>query len=267
MSKWTATKIKAMKGRDKIVSVTAYDYTAARLVDNAGMHLVLVGDSLAMTMLGYTTTLPVTMEQMLHHTAAVVRGTENALVVADMPFMSYHVSREQALENAGRFIKEAGADAVKIEGGSLRADAVRTLVANDIPVLGHIGLTPQSIRAMGGYKVQGKKPEDAKRLVNDAVALRDAGVFGIVLECVPSALGAEITGAVNVPTIGIGAGPDCDGQILVLNDLLGLKGDIISLPKFVKQYADMSDLVTKALATYRSEVQGGTFPAEEHGYA
>jgi 3-methyl-2-oxobutanoate hydroxymethyltransferase len=266
MTKWTAPKIQAMKGKSKIVALTAYDYTTARTVDAAGVQLVLVGDSLAMTMLGYETTLPVTMAEMLHHTAAVVRGTQDALVVADMPFMSYNVSEEQAFENAGRFIKEAGAGAVKVEGGKIRTGAVGRLVANAIPVLGHIGLTPQSITAMGGYKVQGKKPEDAQRLLEEASALAEAGVFGIVLECVPAALAREITAAVDVPTIGIGAGPDCDGQILVSHDLLGLQGDDAPTLTFVKRYADLGAQAKSAIEAYRKDVEDGSFPSEEHSF-
>lgn len=266
MSKWTVTKIKAMKGRQKIACLTAYDYTMARLVDQAGIPLVLVGDSLAMTMLGYATTLPVTMDEMLHHTRAVVRGTGEALVVADMPFMSYHVSPSQAVRNAGLFVKSAGADAVKVEGGAFRVPAIRALVQNGIPVLGHIGLTPQSIRAMGGYKVQGKKPEEAQRLIDDALALEKAGVFAIVLECVPRALGRDITKSVGVPTIGIGAGPECDGQILVIHDLLGFHGEEAPHLTFVKRYADLGTTAMQALKKYRLEVVRGSFPTRAHSF-
>lgn len=264
MSKWTATKIKALKGKEKIVCLTAYDYSTARIVDEAGIHLILVGDSLAMTMLGYKTTLPVTMEEMLHHTAAVVRGVKDALVVADMPFMSYQVSVQQAIQNAGRFIKEAGAAAVKVEGGTFRVPVIRALVDNGIPVLGHIGLTPQSINEIGGYKVQGKESEEAKRLIGDATALEKAGAFAIVLECLPSALGADITKAVGVPTIGIGAGNNCDGQILVTHDILGLYAELT--PKFAKRYADLGAGMKKAFADYKREVEEGSFPSEEHSY-
>jgi 3-methyl-2-oxobutanoate hydroxymethyltransferase len=262
--KWTSVRIRNSKGREKLACVAAYDCAMARVIDAKGLPLVLVGDSLAMAVLGYETTLPVTMEQMLHHTAAVVRGVRDALVVADMPFMSYQVSTEQAVYNAGRFIKEAGAGAVKIEGGALRVPVVKALVANGIPVLGHIGLTPQSVREMGGYKVQGKKPQDAERVLQDAAELESAGVFALVIECVPSALGGEITRSVKVPTIGIGAGPECDGQILVAHDLLGLSGDRV--PKFVKRYADLGSQMAAAFSAYRSEVLEGTFPSEEHGY-
>ena len=263
-SKWTAGKIKALKSRDKFACLTAYDYTSARLMDEAGIPLLLVGDSLAMTVLGYPNTLPVTMEAMLHHTAAVARGVKNAMVVADMPFMSYQTSISQAIENAGRFVKEAGADAVKIEGGAFRAPTVKALIENGIPVLGHIGLTPQSIHAMGGYKVQGKKPAEAQTLLHDARALAEAGVFAMVLECMPPALGQEITRAVSVPTIGIGAGPDCDGQILVTHDLLGLFGEFT--PKFVKRYANLGAEMQKAFKAYKADVEKGTFPGVEHCY-
>lgn len=262
MNKWTTTKIKSSKGKQKIVCLTAYDYSTARLIDEAGIQLVLVGDSLAMTMLGYKNTLPVTVDEMLHHTAAVVRGVSSALVVADMPFMSYQVSIEQALENAGRFIKVAGAGAVKLEGGSVRAPTIRALVENGIPVLGHIGLTPQSINETGGYKIQGRKTDEARKLVDDAAAVAEAGAFALVLECTPAELGTEITSTVKIPTIGIGAGAGCDGQILVTHDLLGLFADFT--PKFAKKYADLSADIKTALASYKSEVESGQFPAKEH---
>lgn len=260
--KWTAQRIKELKGTGKVSCLTAYDYTTAKFVDAAEIHLALVGDSLANTMLGHTTTLAVTMEQMLHHTAAVARGISNALVVADMPFMSYQVSMEQALQNAGRFLKEAGADAVKIEGGAFRAATVAALVTNGIPVLGHIGLTPQSVR-QSGYKVQGRQNSDAERLVADAIALEAAGVFGIVIECVPASLGATITKSVKVPTIGIGAGPDCDGQILVTHDLLGMTE---TSPKFVKRYANLGSQLLQAFKDYKAEVESGTFPGRDQCY-
>jgi len=265
MKKWTARRIRDTKGTQRIACLTAYDYSTARIVDSAGIELILVGDSLAMTMLGYQTTLPVTMEQMLHHTSAVARGVQTALVVGDMPFMSYQVSVQQALENAGRFIKEAGADAVKIEGGSFRVPIASALIENGIPVLGHIGLTPQSIREMGGYKVQGRDNREARGLLNDAKELDKAGVFAIVLECVPAALGKEITKTVRVPTIGIGAGKHCDGQILVTHDLLGLYSEIT--PKFVKRFADLGAEMKKAFESYKHEVGDGTFPTDDHSYA
>jgi 3-methyl-2-oxobutanoate hydroxymethyltransferase len=266
MSKYTAEKITALKGKSKISALTAYDCITARLVDGAGMQIVLVGDSLGMAVLGYDTTLPVTMADMLHHTAAVVRGVENALVVADMPFMSYQVSEDQAVQNAGRFVKEAGADAVKLEGGSIRAPVIRRLLENGIPVLGHIGLTPQSVKSLGGYKIQGKKPEQAEQLLKDAANLEDAGAFGVVLECVPAALAKEITRAVSIPTIGIGAGPDCDGQILVLHDLLGLQGEDAPSLKFVKQYAKLGQITKDALVQYRGDVERGLFPSGDHSF-
>jgi len=262
--KWTATRIKACKGVEKVVCLTAGDFATACLLDAAGLHLVLVGDSLANTLLGYETTLPVTMEQMLHHTAAVVRGVRQALVVADMPFMSYQVSDEQALTNAGRFLKEAGADAVKIEGGRVRQSCVRRLTENGIPVLGHIGLTPQSIRAMGGYKVQGRLPAEAEALLADAAALEAAGVFGIVLECVPRELAAQITAAVSVPTIGIGAGAACDGQVLVTSDMLGIASAVA--PSFVKRYAELGQAMTAAFEAYRDDVASGRFPDAAHSF-
>ena len=264
MDKWTAGRIRTSKGRRRIACLTAYDYSTARIVDEAGVQLILVGDSLGMTMLGYDTTLPVTMEAMLHHTSAVARGVENALVVADMPFMSYQASVEQGIENAGRFIKNSGADAVKIEGGAFRVPLIQALVQNGIPVLGHIGLTPQSIREMGGYKVRGRKTEEAERLLADAKAVEKAGVFAVVLECLPASLGAEITKSIVVPTIGIGAGKHCDGQILVVHDLLGIYSKVA--PKFVKRYADLGTQMREAFESYRLDVEEGRFPTEEHSY-
>jgi len=262
--KWTACKIKRLKGNEKVVCLTAYDYSMARIIDSTGIQLILVGDSLAMTMLGYENTLPVTMFEMLQHTAAVVRGTKEALVVADMPFMSYQASIEQGLVNAGRFIKKAGAGAVKIEGGAFRVPLIKALVGNGIPVLGHIGLTPQSIKEMGGYKVQGRKRSEARLLVKDAKALEKAGVFAIVLECVPESLGREIARAVKVPVIGIGAGKYCDGQILVTHDLLGLYSNLT--PSFAKKYADLGEAMKKAFRSYKSEVETGAFPARQHSF-
>ena len=263
MKTWTATRIRQAKGKQKLACLTAYDYATARMIDEAGIPLILVGDSLGMTVLGYDTTIPVTMEQMLHHTAAVVRGVKNALVIADMPFLSYQTSIETGIANAGRLLKEAGADAVKIEGGAFRADLVRALTANGIPVVGHIGLTPQSIRKLG-YKVQGKTPSAAAQLHEDAIALAEAGIFALVLECLPSPLAAEITAAVPVPTIGIGAGAACDGQVLVSHDMLGLTEEF--QPKFVKRYADLAPQMRAAFAAYAKEVGDGTFPGPEHGY-
>lgn len=256
-TKWTAPRIRALKGRAKIPMLTAYDAAMARLIDEAGLPLILVGDSLGMTALGYTTTLPVTLDQMLHHSAAVVRGVRSALVVTDLPFLTYQVSVEQAVESAGRCLKEAGSDAVKIEGGAFRAPVIRTLVDNGIPVMAHIGLLPQNVRAMGGYKTQGRTNESAKQLIDDAKAVEAAGAFAIVVEGVVPSVAAEITRAVTIPTIGIGAGPDCDGQVLVINDLLGLTP---KPPPFAKVYADASALVRDAVSAYKREVESGDFP-------
>jgi 3-methyl-2-oxobutanoate hydroxymethyltransferase len=264
MQTWNTAKFKQAKGKEKLVCLTAYDYTSARILDEAGVAMILVGDSLAMPVLGYANTIPVTVEQMLHHTAAVARGARRALVVADMPFMSYQVSAEQALANAGRFIKEAGAGAVKLEGGAFRAPLAETLVQNGIPVLGHIGLTPQSLHALGGYRVQGKTAPEAERLLEDARRLAEAGVFGLVLECVPAELGKAITAAVPVPTIGIGAGPHCDGQILVLHDMAGLYNEIS--PRFVKRYADLRTGLLEAVRAYSREVETGAFPSADQSY-
>lgn len=264
MKTWTTQHIRQAKGREKLPCLTAYDATTARLIDEAGLPLILVGDSLGMTMLGYDTTLPVTMAQMLDHTAAVARGAPHALVVADMPFLSYQVSIEQALLHAGGFLKDANADAVKIEGGAFRAALVRTLTRNGIPVMGHIGLTPQSIRELGGFKVQGRLPAAAESLRDDAVALAEAGAFALVLECMPPGLAAAITAAVPIPTIGIGAGPACDGQVLVCHDMLGLNDRF--QPRFVKRYADLGAQMRTAFAAYARDVQAGTFPGPEHLY-
>ncbi len=256
-------KIRKAKGTRKLACLTAGDFTLARLMDTAGVPLILAGDSLGMTMLGFSNTLPVTMEQMLHHTAAVSRAAANALVVADMPFLSYQISEDEALRNAGRFLKEAGADAVKIEGGAFRAPLVRRLVQNGIPVLGHIGLTPQAINEIGGYRVQGRTAPQAEELVADGKALAEAGVFALVVECVPAELGARLTREISVPTIGIGAGPNCDGQVLVVNDFLGLTE---SPPKFAKAYVKMGELMKDALAQYARDVEQGTFPGEAESY-
>ncbi len=263
-SKLTTSKIRALKGKARFACLTAADYFTARLIDEAGLPMILVGDSLAMTVLGHKSTLPATMEAMLHHTSAVVRGAGNAMVVGDMPFLSYQISVPEAIRNAGRFIQQAGADAVKIEGGVVRAATARALVESGIPVLGHIGLTPQSVLAMGGYKIQGRRPEQVEQLLRDAAALEDAGVFAIVLECVPPDAGREITAAVGIPTIGIGAGPHCDGQILVTHDLLGMiEGEGA---KFVKHYAELGAQMRKAFSAYKEDVERGGFPGSEHCY-
>ena len=261
----TVSEIKEMKQRgDKIPMLTAYDYSTARLLDEAGVALILVGDSLGMVILGYESTIPVTMDEMIHHTKAVVRGTKHALVIGDMPFMTYHVSIDDALRNAARFIQEGGAQAVKLEGGEVVADRVSRLVACGIPVQGHIGLTPQSVHQIGGYKVVGKTPEVAVRLLNDARALEEAGVFSIVLECVPAPLSKLITERVTVPTIGIGAGKNCDGQVQVVSDILGLFTDFV--PKHAKQYAKLNQAITSAVADYIAEVKAETFPTPKQSY-
>lgn len=261
----TINEIKEMKQRgEKIAMITAYDYSIAKLIDEAGMPLILVGDSLGMVMLGYETTIPVTMDEMIHHTKAVVRGTQRAMVIGDMPFMTYHVSTEDALRNAARFIQEGGAQAVKLEGGETVAEKVKRLVECGIPVQGHIGLTPQSVHQFGGFKVVGKTPEAAVRLLNDAKALEEAGVFSIVLETVPAPLSKLITERVSVPIIGIGAGPDCDGQVQVVHDLLGLFTDFV--PKHAKQYTVLCDTIRAAVSDYISEVKEGSFPTEKQSY-
>lgn len=248
----------------KIVALTAYDYSFARLLDTTDLDIILVGDSLAMVSLGHETTLPVTMDEMIIHVRSVNRGSHNALLVADMPFMSYQVSDEQAITNAGRFIQEAGAQAVKVEGGARMAGRIKALTDADIPVMGHIGLTPQSVNKLGGYRVQGKNYKDARQIKQDARKLQEAGVFSIVLEGIPDDLAGEITQEVRVPTIGIGAGVQCDGQILVLHDLLGL--GMNSSPKFVKQYANLGDEVQRAVGNYIQEVRDESFPDEKHSY-
>ena len=258
--RFTINQIKEMKQKgDKIVMLTAYDYSTARLVDQAGIPLILVGDSLGMVILGYESTIPVTMEEMLHHTKAVVRGTKQAMVIGDMPFMTYHISIEDALRNAARFIQEAGAQAVKLEGGVTVAEKVRRIVDCGIPVMGHIGLTPQSIHQLSGFKMQGKTPEAAARLLEDAKALEQAGAFAVVLETIPSDLGRLITDKTAIPTIGIGAGRACDGQVQVINDILGSFSDFV--PKHAKQYVKLTDIISKAVTQYRDEVKAGTFPA------
>ncbi len=263
-TKWTAPKIRGLKGKQKIAMLTAGDTTTARLIDAAGIPCVLVGDSLGMTMLGYDSTIPVTLDQMLHHTAAVVRGVHHALVITDLPFMSYQASLEQALISGGRALKEAGADAVKVEGGSMRADTIRALTTNGIPVLGHIGILPQSVKSAGGYKVQGKTDESVQQLLADARAVADAGAFAVVLEGMPSDVAKQITEAVDIPTIGIGAGPECDGQVLVVNDVLGLTTGHV--PKFAKRYADLAAAMANAFTAYRGDVESGAFPSEEYTY-
>jgi 3-methyl-2-oxobutanoate hydroxymethyltransferase len=255
-----------MKRRgEKIVMLTAYDYSMARILDEAGVHVLLVGDSLGMVMLGYESTIPVTMEEMLHHVKAVVRGSRRAHVVADMPFMSYQISPEDALRNAARFLKEGGAQSVKLEGGEEVAETVRRLTQVGIPVMGHLGLTPQSIHQLGGYHVRGKTKEQAAKLIRDALALEEAGAYAIVLENVPAPLARAITERVRIPTIGIGAGPWCDGQVQVLQDILGLYPDFV--PRHAKQYLRLGELTRQAVAQYAAEVQEGSFPGPEHSHS
>jgi len=261
----TINQIKEMKQKgEKISMLTAYDYVTSKIVDEAGIPLILVGDSLGMVVLGYESTIPVTIEEMLHHTKAVVRGTKKALIVGDMPFMTYHISTGDALKNAARFIQEAGAQAVKLEGGVTVAEKVQRIVECGIPVMGHIGLTPQSINQLGGHKIQGKTPEAAARLLEDARALEKAGAFAIVLETVPAPLAALITQKVSIPTIGIGAGSECDGQVQVINDILGSFTDFV--PKHAKQYAKLIGIMSSAVTEYRNEVQSGKFPTEAQSF-
>ena len=249
---------------EKIPMITAYDYTSARIVDEAGIPVILVGDSLGQVMLGYDSTIPVTMDEMIHHTKAVTRGVKNALVVGDMPFMSYHADVSEAMRNAGRFLQEGGAQAVKLEGGVHMAPTVQSIVSCGIPVQGHIGLTPQSVNQMGGYKVQGKTLKAAVRLMEDARALEAAGAFSIVLECVPAPLAQLITERLSVPTIGIGAGNMCDGQVQVFHDMLGLLTNFV--PKHAKRYANLAETITTALFHYVAEVKEQSFPGPDHSY-
>jgi 3-methyl-2-oxobutanoate hydroxymethyltransferase len=248
----------------KITCLTAYDYPTARLVDEAGVDVVLVGDSLAMVMLGYESTLPLTLEESLHHAKAVRRGVQRALLVADMPYGSYHGDLNESVRNAMRFVKEAGAEAVKIEGGERRLELISRLTEAEIPVMGHVGLTPQSVNALGGYRVQGKTPNAAEQLLRDARSVEAAGAFSIVLEAMPRELAAEITKAVQIPTIGIGAGPDCDGQILVLHDMLGLTFQ--GAPKFARRYANVGETIFNAVREYCADIQSGSFPTDAESY-
>ncbi|MFX0074451.1 MAG: 3-methyl-2-oxobutanoate hydroxymethyltransferase [Candidatus Hermodarchaeota archaeon] len=261
----TAKKIIDKKRRgEKIVTITSYDYSFAKIVDDCGIDLILVGDSLSMVVLGYKNTLSVTMEEMIHHTKAVARGVSNAMVVGDMPFLSYKIGIEEAVKNAGRFIQEGGAEAVKVEGGAKICPTIKAMIDADIQVMGHIGLTPQAIYEFGGFLVQGKTIEAAKSLVMDAKKLEKAGVFSIVLESIPWQIAKLITKSINIPTIGIGAGSDCDGQILVINDMLGLFTDF--KPKFLKYFGDIGTSVRKAIIDYKNEVESGLYPDIEHSY-
>ena len=265
MARATTVSLREKKRNgQKITMLTAYDFPTAQAMDEIGVDMILVGDSLGNVVLGYENTLFVTMEEMLHHTKAVVRGARNTMVVGDMPFLTYHLSVEDALRNAGRFIQEGGAQAVKLEGGQDRVKVVRAMVEAGIPVLGHIGLTPQSIHQLGGYRVQGKDLEAARKLIADARALEEAGCFGVVLECVPAPLAERITKEIGIPTIGIGAGPGCDGQVLVSHDLLGLFSGHVA--KFVRQYAQIGQIMREAFRSYKEDVEAGRFPAAEHCY-
>ncbi len=260
----TATFGDMKKKKEKITVLTAYDYSMAKLLEEAGVECLLVGDSLGMTMLGYEDTLAVTMEDMIHHTKAVRRGVKDAMVVADMPFLSYHISDEEAVRNAGRFIKEAGAHAVKLEGGFAVKSRVEAILSAQIPVMGHIGLTPQSVNVFGGFKVQGKSEEQAKKLIEEAKLLESLGCFAIVLECVPEKLATLISEQLHIPTIGIGAGAGCDGQVLVIQDMLGMYTAMT--PKFVKQYVNLKDYIVDAVKSYCDEVKSGAFPELKHTF-
>lgn len=263
--KVTILDLKRKKEKGELITMlTAYDYPTGLLVDQAGIDIILVGDSLAMVVLGHENTVAVTMDEMLHHCKAVARGAKHPLLVGDMPFMSYQVDVKEAIRNAGRFLKEGGMDVIKLEGGRDMAPTVKAIVDAGIPVMGHIGLTPQTVSKLGGYRVQGKDVATAKALIDDALALEEAGVFSIILEAIPGPVAKLITERVSVPTIGIGAGPDCDGQVLVIHDLIGLFDRFV--PKFVKQYANVFPLITEALEKYRDEVISGEFPGPEHGY-
>lgn len=264
MKKTISTFQKAKENGEKVTMLTAYDYSTAKLMDEAGIDSILIGDSLGNVILGYEDTISVTMEDIIHHTAAVARGAKEALIVADMPFMSYQTSVYDAVVNAGRLMKEGRANAVKLEGGADVCPQIKAITSAGIPVVAHLGLTPQSINAFGGYKVQGKSEAAAKRLLEDALAVQEAGAFAVVLECVPSKLAALVTGKLSIVTIGIGAGNECDGQVLVYQDMLGMFSDYV--PKFVKQFANVGEIMKQAFADYKKEVSEGVFPAEEHGY-
>ena len=265
MKNTVSTLLKQKQSGDKITMLTAYDYTTAKIIDECGVNAILIGDSLGMVMLGYENTLPVTMEDMLHHTAAVSRGAENAFIVADMPFMSYQVSVQDAVINAGRLIKEGGANAVKLEGGAEVCDQIKAIVNASIPVVAHLGLTPQSVNAFGGFKVQGKSLDKAKKLIDDALKIQEAGACAVVLEGIPAKLADIITKKLFIPTIGIGAGNGCDGQVLVYQDMLGLNTGHTA--KFVKRFAEVGALMRQGISDYISETKSGVFPSEEHTYA
>ncbi|WP_418791362.1 3-methyl-2-oxobutanoate hydroxymethyltransferase [Phosphitispora sp. TUW77] len=264
-SRITTFKLKDMKTRgEKIAVLTCYDYSTAKMLDEAGIEVLLVGDSLGMVVLGYDSTIPVTMEDMLIHTKAVSRGAKNAMVVADMPFMSYQVSVEDSVRNAGRFLQEGGANAVKLEGGREITRIIKAIDDAGIPVMGHLGLTPQSINKLGGYRVQGRDEAAGRRMLNNALALQDAGVFAIVLECIPAPLAKIISERIDIPVIGIGAGVGCDGQVLVIHDMLGLYTTVS--PKFAKKYADLHSVILEAVGRYSSDVKEQRFPGPEHSF-
>ena len=266
MNKNTVATLAEMKARgEKISQLTCYDYTTARLIDEAGIDMILVGDSLGMTMQGYKDTLPVTLEEMIIYGRSVVRGCKRTFVVVDMPFMSYQISPAQALESAGRIMKETGASAVKLEGGKSVCEQIRAITEAGIPVVGHIGMTPQSVNAFGGFKVQGKGEENAKRVLEDALAVQEAGAFAVTLECVPPKLAALITKKLDIITIGIGASKECDGQVLVYQDMLGMSGDFV--PKFARKFRDIGNEMKETFRAYDEEVKATTYPAEEHTYA
>lgn len=265
MKNTVVTFQQAKENGEKLTMLTAYDYSMAKLIDHAGINSILVGDSVGNVMLGYADTTEVTMEDMIHHTKAVTRGVESALVVADMPFMSYQVSVEDAVRNAGRLIKEGHANAVKLEGGAVVCPQIRAIVNASIPVCAHLGLTPQSINVLGGYKAQGKSEAAAKKLIEDAKAVEEAGAFAVVLECVPAQLAEKISKMLTIPTIGIGAGNGCDGQVLVYQDMLGF--NFGKTAKFVKKYANVAEIITEGIKAYKEEVSTGAYPAKEHTYS
>jgi 3-methyl-2-oxobutanoate hydroxymethyltransferase len=264
MKTTTATFRKAKENGDRITMLTAYDYSTAKIEDEAGVESILVGDSLGNVVLGYENTLFVTMEDMIHHSRAVARGAKNAMVVTDMPFMSYQTSVYDAVVNAGRLVKEGHAEAVKLEGGVEVKEHIRAIVNASIPVVGHIGMTPQSVNAFGGFKVQGKDMENAKKVIADAKAVEEAGAFAVVMECVPAPLAEYISKILTIPTIGIGAGNGCDGQVLVYQDMLGMYSDFT--PKFVKKFGNVGEVMKECFAQYCKEVKSGEFPAEEHSF-
>ena len=264
MKNTVATFAEMKKNGEKITMLTAYDYSTAKLMDEAGINAILVGDSLGMVMMGYEDTISVTMEDMIHHTACVARGAKNALVVGDMPFLSYHENASQAVHNAGRLLKEGRAQAVKLEGGAHVKEQIKAITDAQIPVMAHIGMTPQSVNAFGGFKVQGKGLDAAKRILEDAYIVQEAGAFAVTLECVPEALATLITEKLDIPTIGIGAGAGCDGQVLVYQDALSIYSDFT--PKFVKHFANVGEVMRQGIASYIEETKSGTFPAAEHTF-